>query len=53
MTTVFVCPGGLESATSAERHQAFHLAEIDSPAPYADPDHRGVASREHQARQGS
>jgi 7-cyano-7-deazaguanine synthase len=37
--------------TCVERREAFHLAGLDDPAAYEDPDYWVEACREHQARQ--
>ncbi len=39
--------------TCVERREAFHLAEVDDPTPYEDPDYWVEACRQHQARTGS
>lgn len=39
--------------TCVERREAFHVAGIDDPTPYADPDYWVQACREHQAQQVS
>ncbi len=37
--------------TCVERREAFHLAGVDDPTPYVDPEYWIEACREHQARQ--
>jgi 7-cyano-7-deazaguanine synthase len=39
--------------TCVERREAFHLAGVDDPTPYEDPDYWAEACRQHQARTGS
>jgi 7-cyano-7-deazaguanine synthase len=37
--------------TCVERREAFHLAGVDDPTPYEDPDYWVEACRKHRARQ--